>query len=402
MKRRMIRAMLCGLLCWSVPLLTSCWDRVEVNDIAIIVGAGIDQMDGKQVKLSAEIYIPVESTGEGQESGMKAGNGNGKTFVSSAAGSSMAEAMYKLQERLSRKLYWGHNDIFVIGQARAEHGIEDDLDFILRYVRMRERANIYISEGSAVDVLGIIPRLEPNSMEALSELSKTEISITVDLKEIIERIVETPDETYAIPYINRGKLLTDVSHVRNPNVPYFRGMSLFKKGKMNGNLNSDLTWGYFWITNQIKGNTIISLKMPEEQTLAVLLTHSKTTLIPSITPDGKWKMKIKVRGEGNLLQNTSSLDFMNPAQHKAMIKKTNEEVEMSIRQALKVLQKKYKTDVLDFGDRFRKLAPKQWQKEKKNWSTMFSEIETELDVEINIQRPGILNQNIKKMNRVNN
>jgi spore germination protein KC len=371
-----------------------------VNDIAIIVGSGIDQVDRNQVKLSAEIYIPIDGTMD-EQSGNNARSGEGKTFVSSANGASIAEAMYRLQERLSRTLYWGHNDVFVIGQKRAKQGIEDDLDFIMRYVRMRERANVYIAEGNAVDELGVIPRLERNSMEALTELSKTEVSATVDLKEIVKRLVETPDDNYYIPYINRGSILTKNQHVRDPSVPYFQGMSIFKKGKMVGSLNTNMTWGFLWITNQIKGNTIISIKLPKNETMAVVLTHTKTSLIPSIKPDGEWVMKIKVRSEGNLLQNTSSLDLMHPSDHAEMERKANKEVETSIQKTLQVLQKKYKADVLGFGEQFRKYDSKQWSKAKSSWSDTFADIRAELDVQIAIQRPGILNHNMKKMNRVN-
>ncbi|CAM4437748.1 spore germination protein KC [Paenibacillus endophyticus] len=401
MNRFRTHVFLCCLCFLSMVQLTGCWDRMEVNDIAIIVGAGIDQASTNQVKLSAEIYIPEENNSESQSGGgVTTNSGNGKTFVSSATGSSMAEAMYKLQERLSRKLYWGHNDIFVFGQKRAEKGIQDDLDFILRYVRMRERANVYVAEGKAFDILGIIPKLEPNSMEALSELSKTEISTTVDLKQVVQQIVETPDESFSIPYINRGTLVTDKKHNRNPNVSYFQGVSLFKKTKMIGSLNTDVTWGYFWMTNNIKGNTIIALDMPHHETIAILLTGSKTTLTPRITADGKWIMKVKVRSEGNLLQNTSAIDFMSPKQHAEMVKLANEEVKFSITNTMRILQKKYKVDVVQFGDEFRKKYPKQWKKVKPNWSTAFQQVQLELDVMVDIPRPGFLNKSIVQMKDV--
>ncbi|WP_138751246.1 Ger(x)C family spore germination protein [Paenibacillus sinopodophylli] len=392
------RLILCGLSVISVLQLTGCWDRVEVNDIAIIVGAGIDQVSANQVKLSAEIYIPEESNAETQSGGSKSASGNGKTFVSSASGSSMSEAMYKLQERLSRKLYWGHNDIFVFGQKRAAQGIDDDLDFIMRYVRMRERANVYVAEGRAVDILGINPRLEPNSMEALSELSKTEISTTVDLKQVIERIVETPEETFCVPYLNPGSLLTGESHIRKPNVSYFQGMSIFNKTKMVGWMNNDLTWGYFWITNRIKANTIIAVgHHPHNETVAVQLTNSKTKLVPHITPGGKWIMKIIVRSQGNMMQNTTEIDFMNPKEHAELVELVSEEVQISIKNTMRELQKKIKVDAVDFGNSFRKKYPKQWNNVKTNWNETFQQVQLEFDVQVSIPRPGVLNQTIRQM-----
>ena len=36
----------------SVPLLSGCWDRVEVNDLAIVTAAAIDKKDDNQIELS--------------------------------------------------------------------------------------------------------------------------------------------------------------------------------------------------------------------------------------------------------------------------------------------------------------------------------------------------------------
>lgn len=91
--------------------------------------------------------------------------------------------------------------------------------------------------------------LEPNSMEALSELSKTEISTTVDLKQVVQQIVETPDESFSIPYINRGTLITDKNHNLNPNISYFQGVTIFNKTKMIGSLNTDTHPRFFLYSN---------------------------------------------------------------------------------------------------------------------------------------------------------
>ena len=46
------------LLCQS-PLLSGCWDRVEVNDLAIVTAAVIDKKDDNQIELSNQILVTL-------------------------------------------------------------------------------------------------------------------------------------------------------------------------------------------------------------------------------------------------------------------------------------------------------------------------------------------------------
>ena len=53
--------------CVSILFLSGCWDRVEVNDLAIVTAAAIDKRDDNQIELSIQIFIPKSlSSGGGQ------------------------------------------------------------------------------------------------------------------------------------------------------------------------------------------------------------------------------------------------------------------------------------------------------------------------------------------------
>lgn len=383
----------------AMALLTGCWDRIEVNDIAIILGAGIDQEEDNKVKLSVEIYLPSpgsNDSGSGQE-GMDSERKNGNILVSSATGSTMADAMSKLQERLSRRLYWGHNNVYVFGRERAERGFNDDLDFLLRYVRARERTNIYVTQGKAIDTLGVIPRLDQNLMEALTELSKTEVSIDVDLKTVMEQIVETPEQTYTVPYILTSAVMSEKKHMRNANVPYFKGLTIFKKGRMIGSLNNELTHGFFWITNQVKASTILTAIVAKNETVALNLTASTSKLVPKIDSSGEWRMELIIECEGNLIQNASRLDYSVPEQLTEMEDLFEEMVKKNVDKSLNVIQQKYKSDILGYSKLFRRKYPKQWAAAKSEWSETFQKIKTDTSVNIQIRRPGAL---VKQINNI--
>lgn len=58
------------LLLLSSILLSGCWDRTEINDLAIVLATGVDYKDG-QAQLTAQIFIPRKGSG-GSESGGQA------------------------------------------------------------------------------------------------------------------------------------------------------------------------------------------------------------------------------------------------------------------------------------------------------------------------------------------
>ncbi|RJS59050.1 hypothetical protein [Bacillus sp. PK3_68] len=42
----------------SLLLLGGCWDRVEINDLAIVTAAAIDEKGVNRVELSLQIFVP--------------------------------------------------------------------------------------------------------------------------------------------------------------------------------------------------------------------------------------------------------------------------------------------------------------------------------------------------------
>lgn len=58
------------LLIVMIPLLTSCWGRTEVIDIALVTGIAIDKGENKNILLSLQIAVP-------KNLGPQAGKGSG-------------------------------------------------------------------------------------------------------------------------------------------------------------------------------------------------------------------------------------------------------------------------------------------------------------------------------------
>lgn len=167
-------AKMCRILAASMvlPLSAGCWDRLEINDLALVMATGLDEAEDGQVKLSVQIFVPKKAgdtpnVGGDQASG--GGGGGSQTIVKEATGISVADAVSRLQTMMSRRLTWEHDEVFIFGEKRAAHGIEEDMDYLLRSRQTRERANLFVSEGMAIDALRLNPRLERRGGDAAGD-----------------------------------------------------------------------------------------------------------------------------------------------------------------------------------------------------------------------------------------
>lgn len=147
------------LVCVNLILLSGCWDRTEVNDLALIVGLGIDQKKDGKIMITVELIAP-KAAGGGQMLGGGGGDGGGGgrgKIVRSGTGATVADAISNLQEKLPRRVFWGHTKVIVFGERAARAGIRQHLDFLSRNPQARLRSNVLVSKGTAKSVLELIP-----------------------------------------------------------------------------------------------------------------------------------------------------------------------------------------------------------------------------------------------------
>ncbi|MEV5030016.1 Ger(x)C family spore germination protein [Paenibacillus sp. LPE1-1-1.1] len=370
------------LLLLCLVCLSGCWDRTEINDLAIVTGAGFDLTEDRKIKLTIQLFVPgtssdSQSMGSGPSSQMK------QSLVESAVGLNTSDAASKLQELLSRKFFWGQADVFIFGEKLARSGIQDPMDFLARHPHPRERANVYISKGTADQVLNWQPQIERNSAEVLREMSVLQTGLNVAL---LDAIVEFSDEAHTalIPWIRLKKSGNKIS-------PYLAGAASFKDLKMNQVYDVQETRGLLWLRNEIKTATLTAHPEGGAGFTTLNILDSRCQLTPSIQ-DGKWKVNIAIKAAGNLIQNTADIDVVNPAVIDQLETQFASVLKERIQMAVKIA-KKTNTDVLGFSDQFHRHYPKEWNKHKKNWDQIFPAIEVNYKVKITVLRSGLIGKN---------
>ncbi|WP_243291653.1 Ger(x)C family spore germination protein [Bacillus sp. FJAT-47783] len=374
------------LICIIVILLTGCWDRVEVNDLAIITAAAIDYHEDDQIKLSVQLFIP-RAISSGGESGGGTG-GDEQTIVRTGIGINLADAISKLQVNIPRKIFWGHCKVFIFGEELAKNGIQETMDFLLRHPQPRERAYMYVSKGEAKKILSLIPPIERYSSEVLREISDLKIGMLVTMKDL-DLMLTSEAQAPALPLVEI--LPPEEGKEETKTIPIIKGTAVFKKDKMVGEISQTNTRGLLWFRKEIKDYTA-NVKIDdegEEKILSLMPVKTAVNLKPTIK-NNQWIITVKIKTEGDIVQNGTNYNTMEPAIIDKFERKYREDIENRIQSSFAVIQNDLNADVVNVASEFHHFYPKEWDKVKKKWDEKFPEVKLDLDVEAYIRRPGYI------------
>ncbi|WP_227935590.1 Ger(x)C family spore germination protein [Alkalihalobacillus deserti] len=376
----MKKVLLIFLIFASSFVFPGCWDRHEINDIALITGVALDKKENNSIEVTVEIISP------GMEAGATGGEGGGvgKTVTRSGVGVNIAEALEKLQERLPRKVFWGHSEVFVIGEELAKEGISDEIEYFLRHREPRVRAYVFVAKNRAKEVMALLPPIEPTSAEVLREMAIYETFFSVTLLELMQMLqsdsgVANLSMIQVLPPAEGGSDLETIA--------YISGSAILKEDKMIGTLDDRVTRGVNWIKDEIEhGN--ISIKPKEgEGYISGAILEANTELIPE-KANGPWKMTIKSDVVLEVTINETSLDLGIPEDMEIAQKEVNEHLEQRMKEAVEEVQKGMKADIFDFARVIETTYPKEWEKMKGDWEEIFPTVQVTFDINTDIIRRG--------------
>ncbi len=369
-------------------LLSGCWDRVEINDLAIVTAAAIDVTDDNQLELSLQVFIP-KALGSGGGQGGGGGGGEGPvTVIRSHKGVNMSDAISKLQSGFPRKIFWGQCKVFIFGEKLAKKGIQKEIDFILRHPQTRERSYLFVSKGKAKPLLEYQPSVERFTAESIRELSTLKIGMQVTTQDIDEMLIGEA-QAAAIPIV----FVTETSVEKGQGKPVanatIHGTAVFKKDKMIGRMSEKATRGILWLRDEMETYTVtVEPKgMTGEISLNPVSAHVK--LIPQIQNE-KWKMLVKIDTEGAVVENGTNLLLSSPQSIKTVEKAFEKAIKKRIELALHESQHTVKADILGFGEEFHRKYPKQWKQIKNRWDQVYPDVEVKIDVEGHVRRQGYI------------
>ncbi|WP_127587183.1 Ger(x)C family spore germination protein [Paenibacillus koleovorans] len=374
-----------GVLLVSMLLVSGCWDRTEINDLAFVSGAAFDLTKDGEYLLSLQIAIPSSSQGGvGSSDGEKE-----KFFVLSAVGNNANEAFEKLQKKSSRRLFPAHRSVIFIGEALARHGINDILDVFTHDPRQRLRTYIMVVKGGeGLDILEAKYPFEQVPIEAIKEMEALSSELAVTLGEFFMAASSPGISPVMGVIMSEG----DSGGVKSGDKQLVKlaGLAFFKEMKVVGFLDSEETNGFLWLTDRMKYGRINAIISEGDVKGNVGMTlNSAHRKITTEVNGGAPKVRIQLQGVGSLVENNTRLDISRPNNLKLVQHALEQSVERQVRDVVAKLQKQYKVDSVGFGMDMYQNHYKQWKTLQPKWEQTFPEVKVAVDVQLALTGVGM-------------
>lgn len=362
---------------------TGCWNRRELNTLAVVMGVGIDKgEDQGQVQLTAQIVKPGEL-----KTHQAGGGGGGKAYINiENTGDTVFSTIRGFTHKFNQKLYFQHNQILIFSRDIAQEGVEKSIDFFLRDQETRLTVFVLVAKNKAGEILDVQPQLHnipaidiADMLESQTATSQTSL---VRMNQFVSRLISKTTAPIAP--------LIEISGANNEKRAYVSGTAVFKKDKLAGQLNDAETRGLLWVLGEVKSG-IIDVDCPGgngKASLEIIRAESKVT--PEIK-DGKIHITVKIKEEGSLGSQSCSADFTLPTAIEALEKRKVAAIRNEVMAALEKARK-LNTDIFGFGDTVHQRYPMLWKEYETRWDEIFPHIEIELSIEAKIRRIGRINK----------
>lgn len=374
-------------------LTAGCWNSTELNDLAIVTGAGIDLTEDEQIELSVKIYLTSpsgsEQIGDGLGESSGGGSGSGTSIVRSVTGVNMADASSKLQKLLSRKVFWGQTEVLLFGARMAQAGLDVPMDFLMRHTASRERASMFVCDGTAKEVLLLEPQVERSVAEILRSMAEMQTGLNITMRELA-LMMAGKSRAAVLPLV-----VIQSREDHQEAYPIIRGTAVVKNGRMIGKMDEDATLGIMWLRNEIKNATVTVSPDGMQGYVSFLLTENRTRLIPNIE-NGRWSITVRIKSRDDIVENTTELDLSKPDHIGKVEAELEKVVENRVQLALHQAQKEMKADIFQFADAFYRKYPKIWQANKDRWEEIYPHVDVKLEISIHAARPGLIGKNTFK------
>ncbi|SFE80760.1 Ger(x)C family spore germination protein [Alteribacillus iranensis] len=383
-----------------VPLLSGCWDSLDVEKRASVLGIAIDKVDPAEAKKEENQISHLKEEGESSNEqyirltaqiavpgrvplNALAGGGEGgaqeSVWVLSVVGHSLDDAILNLQQEVADPLFFGHLRIIVFSEKVASEGVQKFNDYLRRQPQVRRTAWMAVSKENAKKYMEIAPELEPIPALYLSSMVEDAVGagkLPYDSIGIFWIALSNLGQDGFLPYLTIG----EKHNVRVEGVGYFTG------DKMKGTIEPIKIGPLMTILGEEQGGYGLMTNMPgTEDKVLVRATKRRSNIKTAIKNEEKPEIRIKIRYDVRIEENESptySLD--SPEIIRKIEDRYSEEVKDAYEQFIQDMQKEG-SDIFGFGEYIRAKQPTYWEKKVKTQEQWRSIYTSQLDVQVEVQ-----------------
>ena len=365
-----------------LTLLSGCYDKKELDNLAYVIAIGIDKGEKEDLKITFQIAVPIQISGESAEGGEKT------TFTVSEETDSLYNAMSKINSNISKELTLSHIKLILYSEDLAKNDLTGYVNAFLSNREIRPRTTVAVCEDDIEEFFkAIVPKLETNPARyyelVLSSSNYTGYNVGSELINFYSDVES--------PYSEASTLLVSLDKSGEEPEPKFNKLAAFKSYKMVGKLEeNDLIVSQLLTNNLNTTNYVVADIEKPDKKVTINLQENTTPKISVKIEKDKPKINIKLNLEAKLISTGSTANYN---QHENKEKLTNtikESLEKDINNYLYKITKEYKTDIAGFG----KIAKQNyltWNEfEKINWLEIFPNSEYNIEININLNTSQII------------
>lgn len=374
------------LLAAFVPvLLTGCWDRTEVNDLAFVMASAVDLEESGEYRVSVQLPLA------GQLGGAKGGGGGsgGTTpyYIDSETGSTLSEATAKLQKRMAREMFFGHRRVILVGERLARQGLHEVFDSIARNPQSRLTTFLVVTHGKASELLNTEPKMERFSGEAIRELAKSRRITPVTIKDISLMMGGLGSDPVII-YMQAAKNQVGKS---KSNEAMIDGYAQFREDKLVHVLRDDAIMGL----SMLRGNfRKLPMTVPRSGASPfALVVDSGQLRIKPVFRDDRIIAEVSIEATAFLQEDQQFED----SSRTEVLRQLEEAMAGKIKNAVSEVMdsmKTYRTDTIALGKLIHRRYPARWKELRADWRSELARLEYRVEVKANIGNIGLVSDNI--------
>lgn len=376
----------------NIVFLTGCWGMREINELGLVMAVGIDKEPKDDVyTITVQIAKPSASSsgGEGKVS---------QTWIVTAKGKTVFDAIRALSTVSSRRIMWAHNNIIIIGEAAAKDSIIPIIDFFTHNPEVRMRTYVAVAHGDAKQYLTSETGLDEISGLGFREMYRYQPLTAQSVKSsmlTLSREYFSEDMQPVITGISFKKYVLKPNEKSSPNeekVSSLSGVAVFKNDKMLGWLSPEEARGLAWLRNEAK-STVITVMVPgnENKSISVEVDKIKAKIETAVN-DGIPSVTIKLSGDVDIVEEDIATNLSIDELKRLVEKLVEDQIAADIRLMLGKVQKEYNSDVVGFGATMRAQHYKEWVEIRNQWQSIFPGIPVNILVDIKAKTSTTLQQ----------
>lgn len=366
-----VRFIILLFLIFNIFFIAGCSNIEQLDDKMIIHGVGIDRVENT-FELTIQQFS-VTGSNEKEEGAQ----------VVKTKGNSLMDAFSDLSLQTGKTPMFSQNLVLAIGEETAYNGINDILDFFVRYYESRPTVKIIIVKGKAESVLSFKKDDKLIMAKDIMAITESErINSKVMSSNIFQFVGALKNST-----LDPIASIVSVERQNDEEILAANGTAVFKNDKLAGFIDTNSTRGALIINNRLNGGTeVIDVESVGKVSYSLEKSKSK---VKFKLENGKPVYNIIIKINTNIYEIERDIKTQLPdnafnLMEEALISRiktiTNQAIYKSIFE--------YNSDIFGFGQIALKSDKEYFRTVENNWDQAMKEAKYNIDVSVKIDDTG--------------